>query len=83
MIAGGYADHTSWLLLFALFVVHGAGALSLDALVDRRLRARFPQLDGKPAFSLDGPAARGDRRRRLRRHRLRGGAGAARGSRSR
>jgi len=54
MIAGGYADHTSWLLLFALFVVHGAGAFSLDALIDRRLRARFPQLDGRPAFALAG-----------------------------
>ena len=54
MIAGGYADHTSWLLLFALFAVRGAGAYSLDALIDRRLRLRFPQLEGKPAFSLDG-----------------------------
>jgi NADH dehydrogenase/putative oxidoreductase len=51
---GAYADHTSWLLLFALFVVHGAGPLSLDGAIDRRLRQRFPQLDGKPAFSLDG-----------------------------
>jgi len=54
MVSGGYADHTSWLLLFALFVVHGGGALSLDALVDRSLRSRFPQLDGKPAFALAG-----------------------------
>ena len=54
MLAGGYADHTSWLLLFALFVVRGAGAFSLDALIDRQLRLRFPQLDGKPAFALAG-----------------------------
>jgi NADH dehydrogenase/putative oxidoreductase len=54
LISGGYADHTSWLLLFALFVVHGAGAFSLDALIERSLRARFPQLDGKPAFALTG-----------------------------
>jgi NADH dehydrogenase/putative oxidoreductase len=51
---GAYADHTSWLLLFALFVVHGAGPWSLDGEIDRRLRERFPQLDGKPAFSLHG-----------------------------
>src|SRR6185369_12716983 len=53
-IAGGYADHTLWLMVFALLAIHGAGPLSLDGLIDRRLRTRFPQLDGKPAFSLDG-----------------------------
>jgi len=54
MISGGYADHASWLSLIALLALNGAGPISLDALIDRYLRARFPQLEGKPAFSLDG-----------------------------
>lgn len=43
-----------WLALFGLFVLYGPGKLSFDALVDRKLRRLFPQLDGKPAFSLAG-----------------------------
>ena len=54
VISGGYADHASWLSLIALFALNGAGPVSLDALIDLYLRARFPQLEGKPAFSLDG-----------------------------
>jgi putative oxidoreductase len=54
VISGGYADHASWLSLIALLALNGAGPVSLDALIDRYLRARFPQLEGKPAFSLDG-----------------------------
>lgn len=54
LMSGGYEDHGYWLMLFALLATYGAGALSLDALVDRMLRRRFPQLDGKPAFSLEG-----------------------------
>ena len=53
-LGGGYAEHTLWVMTFALFVVHGSGPLSLDGVIDRNLRTRFPQLDGKPAFSLDG-----------------------------
>lgn len=43
-----------WLMLFALLAVRGAGALSADALISALLRDRYPQLQGKPAFSLQG-----------------------------
>jgi len=45
------------LLLFGalgLLALFGAGDLSLDALVGRALRRRLPEIDGKPAFSLEG-----------------------------
>jgi putative oxidoreductase len=43
-----------WISIFALFALHGAGKYSADHVVDRALRGAFPQLDGKPAFSLEG-----------------------------
>jgi NADH dehydrogenase/putative oxidoreductase len=43
-----------WLLTLSLLVVSGAGAFSLDAALERMLKRVFPQLDDKPAFSLDG-----------------------------
>ena len=43
-----------WVPLLALPATTGGGPLAVDALVDRALRDRFPQLDGKPAFSLEG-----------------------------
>jgi NADH dehydrogenase/putative oxidoreductase len=53
MGAGGPAT-LYWLAALALLAVRGAGRWSVDALLDRALRRRFPQLDGKPAFSLQG-----------------------------
>jgi len=49
----GFADRALWLFLLAVFVIEGAGALSVDALIASALRDRFPQLAGKPAFALD------------------------------
>jgi putative oxidoreductase len=43
-----------WVALAALVVLHGPGALSLDTLIERWLRSRYPQLEGKPAFSGEG-----------------------------
>ena len=43
-----------WLMLFALLVANGPGTWSLDQLLHRRLAKSYPQLDGKPAFSLQG-----------------------------
>jgi len=43
-----------WPLLFGLLAMQGAGSWSLDALIVRVLRDRYPQLQGKPAFSLEG-----------------------------
>jgi NADH:ubiquinone reductase (H+-translocating) len=59
--AAGYgemiaADEFSpfWTLAIALLLVRGPGALSLDGAILSMLRRRFPQLDDKPAFALDG-----------------------------
>ena len=38
----------------ALLAVFGGGRLSVDAVLSWLLRRRFPELAGKPAFSLDG-----------------------------
>ncbi len=38
----------------ALLLVSGPGDLSLDGAILKGLKGRFPQLDGKPAFSLAG-----------------------------
>ena len=38
----------------ALLFVRGAGGWSVDALIERRLRRAYPQLAGRPAFSLEG-----------------------------
>lgn len=53
---GGSGDvvYPYWLATLALIALHGPGALALDALIERRLRRLFPQLEGKPAFSLEG-----------------------------
>ena len=42
------------LMVFALLTLHGAGRWSLDHGIGEALRKIFPQLDGKPAFSLEG-----------------------------
>ncbi len=50
-----HLDNSHYLgLLLACFALYGAGALSLDAFAGSRLRRHFPELDGKPAFSLEG-----------------------------
>ena len=43
-----------WFMGFALLAIHGASRYSFDHVIARRLAKHFPQLDGKPAFSLDG-----------------------------
>jgi putative oxidoreductase len=43
-----------WLFVHALFLAFGAGVWSLDTLIGRTLGQYFPQLEGKPAFSLEG-----------------------------
>jgi NADH dehydrogenase/putative oxidoreductase len=48
-LAAGY-----WLAALALLALYGPGRWSLDALIERALMRVFPQLDGKPAFSLEG-----------------------------
>ena len=43
-----------WATVLGLLLAFGAGPLSLDTLLYDRLRRVFPQLEGKPAFSIDG-----------------------------
>jgi putative oxidoreductase len=43
-----------WILALALIVLRGPGRWSVDALIERRLRRSYPELEGKPAFSLEG-----------------------------
>jgi NADH dehydrogenase/putative oxidoreductase len=50
--APGPAGLAYALLAFGLVLLQGPGPLSIDALIEGRLRKRFPQLDGKPASSL-------------------------------
>jgi putative oxidoreductase len=40
--------------LLLVLTIFGAGVLSVDAALSRVLRDRFPELAGKPAFSLEG-----------------------------
>jgi NADH dehydrogenase/putative oxidoreductase len=47
-------DAIYWLFVLALFALHGGGRWSLDTLIVAALKRIFPQLDGKPAFSLEG-----------------------------
>jgi NADH dehydrogenase/putative oxidoreductase len=56
MMGAGPAEQVYWLMVLGLITLHGAGRLSLDELLYLRLRRIFPQVDGKPAFSLaDAP----------------------------
>jgi NADH dehydrogenase/putative oxidoreductase len=48
-VASGY-----WLAVLALMALHGPGRWSFDALLEAALKRVFPQLAGKPAFSLEG-----------------------------
>jgi NADH dehydrogenase/putative oxidoreductase len=43
-----------WLMTIALLLAQGPGTLSIDAVIAHALRTRFPELEGKPAFSLGG-----------------------------
>jgi len=54
MMDRGLTADLFWLAALGLLAVRGAGRLSLDGVIDRGLRRRYPELDGKPAFSLDG-----------------------------
>ena len=48
------SDTVYLLMLCAIFVIFGAGDLSLDALVARVLKRRFPQLDSRRRYAEDG-----------------------------
>ena len=54
MTLGTHTHYAYWLAAFGLLAVRGPGPLSIDELIAASLRQRFPQLEGKPAFSLEG-----------------------------
>jgi NADH dehydrogenase, FAD-containing subunit len=43
-----------WLVMFGLLVLFGPGPIALDAWIAHGLKGVFPQLEGKPAFALEG-----------------------------
>lgn len=54
MIVGADAAGSYLLMLLLLMLLTGPGKWSLDGLIETRLRQIFPQLEGKPAFALEG-----------------------------
>jgi len=54
MMHGASAEQMYLIATLALLAIHGAGAASVDAAAETQLNRRYPQLQGKPAFSLDG-----------------------------
>ncbi|MGE5146856.1 MAG: FAD-dependent oxidoreductase, partial [Candidatus Eiseniibacteriota bacterium] len=47
------AEHFFWMMLLGQIVLRGPGLFSLDHLLLRWLKHVFPQLDGRPAFTLE------------------------------
>lgn len=54
MMFASAADHIELFATFGLMSIFGAGVLSTDSLLGALFRRWFPELDGKPAFALDG-----------------------------
>jgi NADH dehydrogenase/putative oxidoreductase len=54
MMRSPFAEDQYLFWTLVLLAIHGGGRLSVDALISLWLRARFPELDGKPAFALEG-----------------------------
>ena len=54
MVGARGGAESYWVLLWVLIALWGARVLSLDALVARFLRRIFPEVEGKPAFSIEG-----------------------------
>jgi NADH dehydrogenase/putative oxidoreductase len=54
MMRSPFAEDQYLFWTLVVLVVQGGGTLSLDALLGRFARTRYPELDGKPAFALTG-----------------------------
>ncbi|MGH8750763.1 MAG: FAD-dependent oxidoreductase [Burkholderiales bacterium] len=54
MMVAWHPQYAYILMLLVLLVLHGPGTIALDALIEHKLKQRFPQLAGMPAFSLQG-----------------------------
>jgi putative oxidoreductase len=54
MMHGAPAEELYLIATLAVLAVHGSGPVSLDAVAANLLVRRYPQLQGKPAFRVDG-----------------------------
>ena len=54
MMRSPFAEDQYLFWALVLLAVHGGGRISVDALIGRLARERYPELAGKPAFALDG-----------------------------
>jgi NADH dehydrogenase/putative oxidoreductase len=54
MMRSPFAEDAYLFWTLVLLIVQGGGVPSVDALIVRLARTRFPELDGKPAFALEG-----------------------------
>jgi NADH dehydrogenase/putative oxidoreductase len=53
MMGWRYSAEFYWAMALALIALRGPGLWSIDALVKSWLRRTYPELDGRPAFSLE------------------------------
>lgn len=54
MMSDAWVDQAYLLTLLVMLLLHGGGKVSIDACIESLLRRWVPELDGRPAFSLDG-----------------------------
>ena len=54
MMHPAFADGFYTFGVLMVFIVFGAGPISADAIFDHWMKRQFPELVGRPAFSLDG-----------------------------
>ena len=54
MMHGVAAEAVYLIATLTLLAIHGAGPVSVNAIAENLLNRRYPQLQGKPAFTLDG-----------------------------
>ena len=54
MMHSPWVDQAYLLTLLLMLLIHGAGPVAIDAWIESQLRRRIPELDGRPAFALEG-----------------------------
>jgi NADH dehydrogenase/putative oxidoreductase len=54
MMHAMWVDQAYLLTILLMLLIHGAGPVSADAWIEAQLRRRIPELDGRPAFALEG-----------------------------
>ncbi len=54
MLNQNWGTELYWAFALGLAVLRGPGVLSVDTVIERWLRRTYPELDGRPSFSLEG-----------------------------